>query len=68
MDEQKPPHTYLGFQKRQRLISLQSIDKNEVLCCRIKAFSMSVFLRKKDDFCSHPFQTGKFWFAVVQFL
>lgn len=66
MDEQKPPHTYLGFQKRQRLISLQSIDKNEVLCCRIKAFSMSVFLEKKMIFV--PFQTGKFWFAVVQFL
>lgn len=47
MDEQKPPHTYLGFQKRQRLISLQSIDKNEVLCCRIKTFLMSVFLGKK---------------------
>lgn len=36
MDEQKLPHTYLGFQKRQGLISLQSIDKDEVLCCRNK--------------------------------
>lgn len=45
--EQTPPHTYLGFQKRQRLISLQAIDKDEVLCCRMKTFLMFVLLGKR---------------------